>query len=248
MEGSNGEFVDNPEVEQRLWRFEPVIFQELWPKMTLKRFVCNLDDQQNLDDDKLEKIYNDTTLSIDIEDSKMGDLKDSFEIFEKIPIEDAAMFFLKYRASVPSVADGNERQDAEQEVKKSLMNLKPELLQRRGWCSRILSIEEDNAQDVADRCSYTMNHCTDYKRWKFADKADFGCEDKNKSECLTAGYCALNGGNCEIIQTSKSVECLKEQENGEWDTVCEETHFDAYAGTSVAIGSVLISLLIMVSI
>ena len=244
MEGSNGEFVDNPEVEQRLWRFEPVIFKQLMDRkmMTLKRFVCNLNNQMhNIDD---EKTYNDTTLSIDIEDLT----NHPFESFEKIPIEDAAMFFLKYRASVPSVEDGNERQKAEEEVKKSLIELKPELLQRRGWCSRILSIEEDSTQ-VADRCSYTMNHCTDFKRWKFADEADFGCHlRKNLSSCLPAGYCAWDGNMCEIIQTSKSVECLKEQENGQWETVCEETHLDAYAGTSVAIGSVLISLLIMVSL
>ena len=245
MEGSNGEFVDNPEVEQRLWRFEPVIFQQLRPKMTLKRFVCNLND---INAKNLTIIYDDMTLSIDIEDSKMKE-DHPFESFEKIPIEDAAMFFLKYRASVPSVEDGNERKEAEEEVKKSLMELKPELLQRRGWCSRILSIEEDSTQEVADRCSYTMNHCTDFKRWKFADEADFDCHlRENLSSCLTAGYCAWDGNICEIIQTSKSVDCLKEQENGQWETVCEETHLDAYAGTSVAIGSVLISLLIMVSL
>jgi len=243
LEGSNGEFVDDPEVEQRLWRFEPVIFKQLIDRkmMTLKRFVCNLND---INAKNLTIIYDDMTLSIDIEDSKMKE-DHPFESFEKIPIEDAAMFFLKYRASVPSVEDGNERKEAEEDVKKSLMELKPELLQRRGWCSRILSFEEDSTQ-VADRCSYTMNHCTDYKRWKFAKEADFNCTSKNQSECLTPGYCAWDGNICEIIQTSKSVECLKEQENGEWDTVCEKTHLDAYAGTSIAIGSVLISLLIMV--
>ena len=84
MEGS-----DTPEVEQRFWRFEPVIFQKLQDKMTLKRFVCNLNDPNYND-------YDDMTLSIDIEDVN----DHSFESFEKIPIEDAEMFFLKYRASV----------------------------------------------------------------------------------------------------------------------------------------------------
>ena len=232
MEGS-----DTPEVEQRFWRFEPVIFEQLRPKMTLKRFVCNLNDPNY-------NHYDNTTLSIDIEDVN----DHPFESFEKIPIEDAEMFFLKYRASVPSIEDGKEREEAEKAVEESLMDMKPELLQRRGWCSRRLSIEEDSTEDVAERCSYTMNHCTDYKRWLSADQADFKCKDNTQSECSTAGFCSWDGTECATIQTSKSVDCLKEQENGQWEMVCETTHFDAYTGISIAIGSVLIFLFILVSI
>ena len=78
MEGSNGEWVDNLEVEQRLWRFEPVIFQQLLPKMKphMKRFVCNLND-------KNYNYYDNLTLSI--EDVDTDDLP--FEKFIKIPIE-----------------------------------------------------------------------------------------------------------------------------------------------------------------
>ena len=233
LEGS-----DTPEVEQRFWRFEPVIFEKLRPKMTLKRFVCNLNDPNY-------NHYDNVTLSVEIEDVNMID--HSFEKFEKIPTEDAEMFFLKYRASVPSIEDGKKREEAEKAVEKSLMDMKPELLQRRGWCSRRLSIEEKSTEDVADECSYTMNHCTDYKRWKSADEADFDCENKNQSVCLTAGYCYWDGTECATIQTSKSVDCLKEQENGQWEMVCAKTHFEAYTGTSIAIGSVLIFLFILVS-
>ena len=158
------------------------------------------------------------------------------------------MFFLKYRASVPSVQDGIESEKLEQEVNNTLMAIEPELLQRRGWCSRILSIEEVTSEDVADRCSYTMNHCTDYKRWKFADEADFGCSGKDNTTCLTAGYCVWDGNECVKIQTSKSIDCLEQQENGQWETVCEKTHLKVYTGISIAIGSLLIFLLTLVRI
>ena len=93
-----------------------------------------------------------------------------------------------------------------------------------------------------------MNHCTDHKRWKSADQADFKCKEKNETVCLTAGYCYWDGTECATIQTSKSVDCLKEQEDGQWEMVCEKTHFDAYTGTAIAIGSLLIFLFILVSV
>ena len=167
-----------------------------------------------------------------------------FDGLKKIPIQDAEMYFLKQSTHTPSVQDQDKATKAAENVKDFLMELSQELLPRRGWCFRPIP----EKTEIANRCGYDMTHCEDYSRWKNADEVDFSCETKNKTDCLTAGYCSFDGTTCTVTQTTKSKNCSIAQEKGQWDLVCEKTNFKGFTSGAIVSLSFLIFLLILVSI
>ena len=232
MEGS-----DIPKVEQRLWRYEPVVFNQLFnsknSRSKLKRYVCNFDDPIN---DNYDNI------NLSIENLSLED----HPFMEKLPIQNAEMFFLKQQTFLSSVEDELKKNETAEAVETFLMELKPELLPRRGWCSR--SIPKSDSDEIVTRCGYSMDHCKDYQRWKSADEVQFNCNQHGDDDnCTTAGYCFWDGTKCEVIQTNKSKECVKEQDNGNWEAVCEKTNFKEYTGAAIFLFSLIICSLILVS-
>ena len=155
------------------------------------------------------------------------------------------MFFLKQKTFLSSVEDENEKNKTAEAVETFLMELKPELLPRRGWCSR--SIPKSDSDEIVTRCGYSMDHCKDYQRWESADEVDFNCSVQNETHCITAGYCLWDGTKCDVIQTDKSEECVKEQNNGNWEAVCKKTNFKEYTGAAIFLISLVICSLILVS-